>query len=435
MPYHDERAGLAAIQALAGAGLVDEFRKELVDRHTGIPLPLPSFTQRPGGTARPYVLAIDGSNIYESIPGALPCTEAGLVSLGVVIIDLGKLRTLAPLPESGAVDPRQLRATERGNTLAAVLPGRNAARSDGTDPRTWFRERINAELESATLGGESFAETLAALVPDRTVKCPDPTCSDKAVELPGPGSSATCQACGTPLWLVDRLRIHEQFEDHGSAAECHARFRDALEILALMNAVRHLAGSEMGRRALGNIAFVMDGPLAAFGTIAVLARGVQKELRRVQEILADEGHTAELLVMSGVKSGPFVDHAEDLDRGPEPDTRIPRSTAWLPNNDYIREHIVAGSSAESAPWGEVTYFGRPVLLKTASGQRLVLNIAQPEIDPPLTDATTPRVLADAIATAEPLGVGAHQFLPLRRVHAKAAIPLRSGTDLIRSLAP
>lgn len=414
---------------------MDEFRTQLAERHSGSPLPLPSFTSRGGGASRNFVLAIDGSNIYEPIPGALPCTEAGLVSLGVVVIDMTRLQALAPLPESGAVNPRELHATERGETLATILPGRNAAKSDGTEPRTWFRERISAEIESATLGGESFADTLAALISDRSVKCPNPTCLMGKVDLPGPKARASCYGCRTPLWLADGLRIHEQFEDHASAAEAHARFRDALEILALMNAIRHLAKSERGRRALENTAFVMDGPLAAFGTIAALAHGVRRELRRVQEELKAHGHGSELLVMSGIKSGPFVDHAEELDRGPEPDSRIPQGSSWLPNNTYIRKHIIAGSSDQSAPWGEVTYFGRPVVMKTRSGRRLVLNVAQPEVEPPLTDAAEPAVLADAIATAEPLGVGAHQFLPLRRVHAKAAIPLRSGTDLIRSLAP
>ena len=106
-----------------------------------------------------------------------------------------------------------------------------------------------------------------------------------------------------------------------------------------------------------------------------------------------------------------------------------------PINDYIRSHIVAGASEHSKPWGELTYFGRPVILKTMEDQRLVLNLAQPEADPPLTEASRPRVLEDAIATAGPLGVSAHQFLPLRRVHAQAAIPLRAGSDLIKSLVP
>jgi len=138
--------------------------------------------------------------------------------------------------------------------------------------------------------------------------------------------------------------------------------------------------------------------------------------------------------MSGIKTGAFVDHAEELDRAPEPDTRIPRGSVWLPDNNYIRAHVVASAAANPTAWGELTYFGRPVILKTSANQRLVLNIAQPGADLPLTDAPAPEVLADAIATADVLGMGKHQFLPLRRAHAHAAIPLRAGTDLIRSLA-
>ena len=234
--------------------------------------------------------------------------------------------------------------------------------------------------------------------------------------------------------LSDGLRIHEQFEENASANECHARFRDALEILALVNSLRYLAKTSNGRNAIRNTAFVMDGPLAAFGTIAVLAKAVREELQRVQKVL-DNDDGGELLVMSGVKSGPFVEHAAEIDRAPEPDKRILPGQFWLPDDAYIRKNIVAGRSEKSKPWGKLTYFGRPVVIKTDRGQRLVLNLAQPEASPPLTDADPPRVLGDAIATAGPLGVGAHQFLPLRRVHAQAAIPLRIGTDLIRSLAP
>ena len=433
VPYEDERAGLAAIRALAEEGIVEGFRGDLAERHPGEVADLPEFEPFPAGNARSRILAIDGSNIYEPIPGALPATEAGLVSLGVVVIDTLKLETLERAPASGAVDPRQLRETEHGKTLATMVPGRNASKRDGTSPQAWFREIVNGEIDRTNLGGETFAETLSALLGDRVARCANGDCSER-VTLPAPGKVGACAACGDAVYLTDGLRIHEQFVEHRPAGECHARFRDALELLALMNAVRYLASSERGRSFLGRTAFILDGPLAAFGTIAVLAGAIRKELGRIQELLGAVGEPGGLLVMSGVKSGAFVDHAAEIDRAPQPDKRIPRERFWLPDNEYIRGNIVAGASDQSKPWGELTYFGRPVVVKTGRGQRLVLNVAQPEADPPLTEASQPRVLGDAIATASPLGVGAHQFLPLRRVHARAAIPLQSGTDLIGRLA-
>ena len=432
MPYEDERAGLAAIRAMADRGIVDEFREQLAEPSSG-PMPaLPPFESYSGeGKSRDRVLAIDGSFVYERIPGSLPSTEAGLVSLGMVIIDTKKLRTLDRLPESRAVNPRSLKATEKPETFGTMLPGRNARKSDGTEPRLWFREVMNNELERANFGGESLAATLSALLRDeRTIECPKSDCSEQ-VELPNPGEVRTCPACSGPVLLADGLRIHTQFIEEQSARECHARFHDALQILALMNALRYLVGTKEGRESIGAVAFVMDGPLAAFGTIAVIAAGVRKELSIIQQQLNDEDSAASLLVMSGVKSGAFVDHAAELDRAPEPGKRIPPGRVWLPDNEYIRAHIVAGSSEQSSPWGELTYFGRPVVLKTSGSQRLVLNLAQPEAGLPLTNALPPRVLDDAIATADILGMGAHQFLPLRRAHAHAAIPLRAGTDLIK----
>ena len=437
MPYHDERAGLDAIRAIADSNLLEDFRNKMVARHTGEPLPLPRFERCPAGTPRTHILAIDGSNVHAPIPGALPCTEAGIVSLGMVVIDIEKLTSLECLPDSGASNPRDLRATEDPTCLGLLLPGRNAARKDGTDPRTWFREIFDDELATASFGGETFAETLDSLLADtRTIKCPNPSCKQPGTDVPAAGRTGRCTACHEPIYLADGLRIHTQFEENSSAVQCHNRVRDALEILALMNTLRYLAGSREGRRAIAKTAFVIDGPLAAFGTIAVLARAVQKQLWEIQRAVQEHDPASNVLVMSGVKSGPFVEHAEELDRDPAPDRQIPNNHVWLPDNDYIRDNIIAGRMEEgSKPWGELTYFGRPVVFKTDSGRRLVLNLAQPEADPPLTEAAPPSALPDALATAGPLGVGDHQFLALRRAHSRAAIPLRLGTDLIHALAP
>ena len=325
MPYEDERAGLAAIRAMAARGIVDEFRQQIEVSRSGPLPPLPPF-QAYGREGRPRarVLAIDGSFIYQRIPGALPSTEAGLVSLGMVIIDTEKLRSLERLPESNAVNPRSLKATEQPETFGTVLPGKNARKTDGTEPRLWFRQAINDDLEKANFGGESLAETLFALFRDeRRPNCPNNNCRDQ-VDVPVPGHIGACGACSEPVYLADALRIHTQFVEEQSALECHARFHDALQILALVNAIRYLSQTRGGLRSIGDIAFVMDGPLAAFGTIAVLAAGIRRELARVQRMLTTEAPSSELLVMSGVKSGPFVDHAEELDRAPEPDKRIPR---------------------------------------------------------------------------------------------------------------
>ena len=440
MPYADERAGLDAIRAIADSKELDEFRARLQPPSQEAVLELPRFRPSPSGKSRTHLVAIDGSQVYNHFPGRLPDTQAGIVSLGIVVIELNKLASLDRLPQSGSVNPRELRKTEKGQSLGALLPGTNARTVDGLGPQEWFRHSFNETLNKITLGGDSetFAESLYRVLGDhhKIRRCPNPDCNATSLPMPQPRMQGTCLSCKTTTVTTDALRIHEQFIENQSAIECHIRVMQTLEMLALINSLRCLAQSERGLTAISNTAFVMDGQLAAFGTIAVLAQAIRKELQAIQTTLQELHSDSQLLIISGVKSGPFVQHAEQLDRAPTPNKRIPPNHVWLPDNKYIREYIIAGHSDDPAPWGELTHYGRPLILKTVEGQRLVLNIAQPEAEPPLTDwPAPPRVLGDAISTAGPLGVGSDQFLALRRAHRWASIPLKAGTDLIHSLVP
>ncbi len=435
MPYPDERAGLSAIQSIVDGEDFEKFRDSLDPPKPEAVLPLPTFYTCPDGIARTNLVAIDGSRLYDQFPGRLPDTHVGAVSLGVVIINLSKLANLSRKPESGSVDPRELRKTEIGNSLGAMLPGTNARTKDGKGPREWFRQVFNDILQGASLGGETFADSLYHLLGSshKVGACPNPECNATDLRMPAPSAPYDCPSCKTTIFTTDGLRIHQQFIENSSAEECHSRVMNTLELLALINGLRGLTKTQDGLKAISETAFVMDGQLAAFGTIAVLAQAIRQELKKTQEILKKHIPSGQLLVISGVKTGPFVKHTEELDRSPKPNSRIPPNNYWLPNNDYIRENIVAGHSADSKPWGELTHFGRPLILKTPNGQRLVLNIAQPEAEPPLTNRPDPLALSDAISTAAPLGVGSDQFLALRRAHRSASLPIKTGTSLIQSL--
>ncbi|MYA12019.1 MAG: hypothetical protein F4Z32_11230 [Gemmatimonadetes bacterium] len=344
-------------------------------------------------------------------------------------IDVRRLESLTQLPESRAVDPVQLRSTEDASTLQVALPGRNAQSTDGQSSRDWFRNTVQKVLESGHFGGETLADTLHALLKnERDIRCPNLVCESRPLTPPPGRMRSQCHDCGIEILLSDALRAQEIFSDEEPCGDAHGRIRQAFEILCLVNLLRGLARTENGRTALCRIAFVLDGPLAAFSTIAVLQPGVLGELHRIDRLLSP----GRLLVMSAVKTGTFVQHFSELDEAPAPDSRIPRGTAFLPDDDYIRENIIARTTDQ--PWGQITYFGRPLVVKTRDGQRLFLNLAQPGAELPLTNQPRPAVLNEAIATADRLGVGLHEFLPLRRAHAKAAIPLRIGTAIIESLA-
>ena len=98
MPYADERAGLAAIQALADSDEFEDFRARLQPPSPDTVLSLPPFRPSPAGRSRTHLVAIDGSQVYDHFPGRLPDTQAGVVSMGLVVINLEKLASL-PKPK------------------------------------------------------------------------------------------------------------------------------------------------------------------------------------------------------------------------------------------------------------------------------------------------------------------------------------------------
>ena len=144
--------------------------------------------------------------------------------------------------------------------------------------------------------------------------------------------------------------------------------------------------------------------------------------------------------MSLIKTGAFVSHFEALDYSDAhgPGGRFRPGTVLLPDIDYIHENIVLRPPGSTKMWGEITYFGRMVLYKNRNSQRMVINT--PRISPEsnnLRDTTLaayPR-LSDALSVADSLATYLFEggFVPLVRAHAHAAIPLKTGGDLLKEL--
>ena len=139
------------------------------------------------------------------------------------------------------------------------------------------------------------------------------------------------------------------------------------------------------------------------------------------------------------KTGRFKEHFEQMDwqDGVGPGTRFPEQTVIALNDEYIKNNIVP-SDIKGKPFGEDTHFGRAILYKTNKGEHVVIHTAMlnqisedfrknsPECYPRLEDVLD---VVDQLATHIYDG----GFMPLVRAHAHAAIPLKRGTDIIKSL--
>lgn len=335
--------------------------------------------------------------------------------------------------------PKVFRDMERAHTLEAVLPGCNVVDRNKTDetPKQFFRRKVY-EAFSGRLDPthESLLESFREITRGRIAKIKNPDDDCKAKFIPGTGAY-TCGCGKHTLYETDALRIHERFNEFGSNGEVHAEVRKILGVLSLINFLRFFAKKDR-IHLLSDYAFVMDGPLAIFGDPAWLKSPVEKELTRINEMFFES--TGRHLPIFGIeKSGQYCTHFESIDwtdkEGPK--SKFPNKTILAPSTEYSHRNIVYRPE-DAEPHGKSTYFGRKILYKTATKNHAVVNTVMTTPESKNYALNTPEAyprIADIANIVDYLSSYLYEggFVPLIRAHANAAIPLKTGGDILREI--
>ncbi len=436
MPYRGQIASGEGLIALEQSKLFEEFVGQISisknEKSISIdPAHIPESSEH-----ITKVLAIDGSIVSEKIKNGFPSAEASLVQIALVSIDLEKLdihshKTIIP--------PSAFNEMDKAAALQCILPGCNVAKDDGTPPRDFFRQSIYEALQgSVQKNHETLLETYRSLVSNRVseFKCPHPDCEVSMTPLTNSWKCSCLRS--TTLYETDPLRFHERFNDIGPNGEPHGEVMRFLELIILLNVLRYFASFPQGIKILPKIAFVVDGPLAVFGQFAAVVPYVRQELQRINELCVEKTGK-HLVLFSLIKTGLFFEHFEqlDFDEVAGPNGKYEPQTTLLPDISYIHQAIVY-RSLNAKPWGEDTYFGRIVLYKSKSGQRMVINtpkVTPTSLDLRNTSLTSYPSLPEVIGIVDRLSTYLFEggFVPIVRAHSHAAIPLKMGGEIIKSL--
>jgi len=188
---------------------------------------------------------------------------------------------------------------------------------------------------------------------------------------------------------------------------------------------------------LRRLAFVVDGPLAVFGHPAWLSEAIVQEIQRLNRV-AQQANQKDILLLGIEKSGPFLDHLQQLDVSSDGQRdQLSRSAAMLITDRYIKRNIIFSDSHK--PYGSQTYYGRKFFYKTRSGARIVgvlpflrdgdddLNRAEPTQFPRIGHALN--ILDELVSARYPDAV-----VPLIAAHAEAAIPIQMGRRVLEQIA-
>jgi len=433
MPYKKEIASGDSLIWLENSEALREFKGVIRNKEELLSTPPPVIAVPRKNWWPRRVIAVDGSHITTRVNNGFPGAEAGLVMISVVAINLELLQKVDP----GSIpSPSIFHDMEKAHIVDAPLPGIGIVRRDvdNDDPVNFFRETIWETL-SHTLADnhETLLETLRAVSQGlNPKKCPINDCENPYT----PGEGKYLCSCGKEyLFETDILRLHEYFDGVSTSGEAHGRLMSVLEILVLLNILRFFADKIPGY--LKDCAFVLDGPLAVFGTPASILRPIKAELRRLNKAARD-ANGADIVLFGIQKTGAFVEHWEQIDWDEDigPRTRHANGTVIAPDSEYIRQNIFPNKKGKN--FGTDTHFGKIVMYKTHKGEHTVLTTAMLNEKSQNTDSNEvesyPR-LGDILDVMDQMATHLYRggFLPLVRAHAHAAIPLKRGSDIIKTL--
>jgi hypothetical protein len=386
------------------------------------------------------ILAIDGSHLVVKAENGYPGAEIGYITIASVLLDLNLIKALE---KSDFISPKKFRDTEKASTIESVFPGFNVILDNEDDAKASMRRVLFDELTGNTVftDGETLLDTYEHLFRIRREQLGNSKLPRSPIEgvdddmIYGYGEY-TCPISGKPLFSTDALRLHELMNEGGSNGEMFGQIMATLEKLWLIHILR--AFEKKGWLAtLRRVAFVMDGPLAVFSTSSWLAKAIEIELRRINE-LQKKINGVDLFVIGIEKTGTFYNHFQEIDTTKDGITdKFPRQSVFLLNDKYIKKNIIFSESAK--PYGEDTYFGRKFFYKTLSGYKLVavaacfteeqknLNTAYPHQFSRLGDILN--LLDKLVSNRYPNSVS-----PLISAHAEAAIPLNLGKRIFEDMA-
>ena len=438
VPFQNEVASGESLIWLENSRVLKDFEGVILQKEKGAPVSPPVIQVDRNNWWPRRVIAIDGSHLIKRVNNGYPGAEAGLLLISVVAL---KLEQLKSLDSSSIPSPAYFRNLENVCTLEEALPGIGVVQKGIADdsPVNFFRRKLYDTLSNPIANNhETLLETMRSICLAANFKnkidCPINDCSEEFNFQQG---EYKC-VCGREesIFESDILRLHEYFDGIRTGGEALGRLRSAVEVLVLINILRFFI--KECPEYLESCAFVLDGPLALFGTPASILRPIRKELKSLNNE-ARKINNKDIVLFGIQKKGQFTEHWNQLDWDDDngPGARFSEQTVIALNHQYIKENILP-TNKNGKPFGTDTHFGRIIMYKSKRQEHIVLHTAMMNKKAEnLNDNSIecyPR-LGDILDVIDQLGTYLYKdgFWPIVRAHANAAIPLKRGEDIIKRL--
>lgn len=335
-----------------------------------------------------HVIAVDGGYTEVVVEKAFPSSTLCFFQFGALIFGVEDLETIERKP---FIDPEDIAKLKHIQRLKLTLPVRNIAMkscstmidSVRTAIHDFFLQSSEDQSLNETLRWFIFEEYDAPRLDWKLSACPNPACG--ARNLPLLRSNITeqytfvCDKCSKQIFLIDVFRLHEAVDNELGAGGILGYVTTTIEQILLVHLIRLILKAKPGL--LKHTLFIKDGPLAFFGQTANMHEPMRKLVRYLFK-------TQDLYLAGLEKSGPFVEHADEVSE------RLESGSVLLLDDAYIYRFIVPGTADPSNPYGRSTYYGNKLIFKTSRGSMYVASLPTmaPNSQPSESDFRNLRVI-------------------------------------------
>lgn len=442
----------------------DAEHQTIIDRFQTYPAPPPQPEHRPPA----HIVALDGSPYVSQVKENFPSIQVLYLRVASVLVDIGLIQQIREEPRK-TIDPVRMNKIREDETAVTFwFPGANITMKDYDSPKASFRRRLydNFLQEPTKLDGRFLLDALydgcrlrqenrtegesPVYDEEKTAvliyKCPNENCKspdfkDTPVRISRSMVSVPCPSCNGPLYATDLLRLHEAFQDHQDNQGVLSRASLAVEHLMLLHYLLYI--DRFAPNAVADLGFVMDGGLAIFGESAKFHRAIMAQVAKSTRHCLDHGLKPPV-IFGLQKRGEVLDFARNLDLRRTEEKQIPKGS-FLIIDDKLRYTYISPRPEKfrDTAYGEDTYYGQDIIVKTHTGKVFALNLAYPFGNKSKTgayshrfDAKTYPQLLRTLATLEMVQSGLYgdSSVPQMLAHRYASISHVPGGRILDVLA-
>ncbi len=326
-----------------------------------------------------HILAVDGGYTTVEVKKSFPSSQIAFFQFGAVLFSVEDLEELSEKPFIFPEDMNKLHDLQRFKLalpIKNVISGNELSLKDSVRKTIYdffMRDRDSSNF-MATLKWLVFEEYKAhsSEIYDLGTD-PNLEPGEKGgVELKRSQmkSDYTFDTSNGPVFLTDIFRLHEAVDEEQGAGGILGYVTRLIEQIVIVHFIRVIYKHQ--RSLLNNFLFIADGPLSFSGQTA----NMHKLFRELCKFLQESNN---LFLVGLEKSGPFVDHAQEICLPRQGQVILKGGQYLILSNDYIYKYVTPGDS-EKMHYGITSYYSGKIIFHSSDNQVFVLSIPTADKD-------------------------------------------------------